>query len=187
MSTLNKTVYLFIDAANSWEVQKAKGAFFDYQKVVSMIKKNFNKSNVEVFYYTAYPKEGTRNFDVRRKHNFFTFLKKALGFNIRKKELKRIRAVDENGEYIKEKGDMDVEITIDAVHHLEKYSTAIFFTGDSDFLSLIRYIRNKGKKVFIFSSRNNVSNELRTGSDGYFDCLNLEEDIWGHKIKHRKK
>ena len=79
---------------------------------------------------------------------------------------------------------MDVEITIDALHHIKKYNTAVFFTGDSDFLALITYLRNHGKKVFIFSSKNNVSQELRTGSDGYMDIL-LIEDIWGRELKHR--
>lgn len=70
-----------------------------------------------------------------------------------------------------------MEMTIDALHNLNKYSIAIFFTGDSDFLALVTYIRNKGKKVYIFSSKNNVSQELRTGADKYFDVLLLEEDI----------
>ena len=41
------------------------------------------------------------------------------------------------------------------------------------------------KKVFIFSSKNNVSQELRTGGDGYFDVLNIEEDVWGRDLKHK--
>jgi len=67
----------------------------------------------------------------------------------------------------------------------EKYDTAILFTGDSDFLALVTYIRNGGKKAYIFSSKNNVSQELRTGGDGYFDVLDLEEDIWGRELKYR--
>ena len=80
---------------------------------------------------------------------------------------------------------MDVEIVIDALHYFEKYSTAVFFTGDSDFLALISYLRRGGKKVYIFSSRNNISEELRTGGDGYTDVLNLEENIWGRELKRR--
>ena len=104
---------------------------------------------------------------------------------IRKKELKRISVVTEAGEAIEEKGNMDVEITIDVLHHLKNYTTAVFFTGDSDFLALVTYLRRGGKKVFIFSSRNNISQELRTGGDGYFDVLKIEDDIWGKELKHR--
>lgn len=82
---------------------------------------------------------------------------------------------------------MDVEITIDALHHLQKYAIAVFFTGDSDFLALVTYLRNNGKKVFIFSSRNNISQELRTGGDGYSDVLDIESDIWRNNLQHRRQ
>jgi len=180
-------IYVFIDASNLWEAQKAKGKFFDYEKLKAFMKEKFDTSSIEIFYYTAYPAEGTRNYSLDGKHKFFTFLKKGLGFIVRKKELKRISVITENGQFIEEKGNMDVEITIDAMHHIKKYNTAILFTGDSDFLALVSYLRRGGKKVYIFSSKNNISEELRTGGDGYFDILRIEEDIWGRELQHRKK
>ena len=82
---------------------------------------------------------------------------------------------------------MDVEMTIDALHFKNKYDSAVFFSGDSDFLALVNYLRRDSKKVYIFSSKNNVSEEMRTGGDGYCDVLKLEEDIWGRQLEHRKK
>ncbi|AKM83986.1 MAG: RtsE [Candidatus Campbellbacteria bacterium GW2011_GWD1_35_49] len=121
------------------------------------------------------------------KHKFYTYLKKGLGFIVRKKPLKRISILtDDLGESIKEKGDMDVEITIDAVHNLNKYDEAVFFTGDCDFLPLVTYIKNKNKKVYIYSTKDNVSHELKTGGDGYTDIKDIKE-IWGKELKHRKK
>ena len=178
------TIYVFIDASNLWEAMKAKGRFLDFEKVIGYIKAKFAATEVKAFYYTAYPAEGTRSYSLDGKHKFFTFLKKGLGFAVIKKELKRISIVNENGKSIEEKGNMDVEITIDAIHHLKKYKTAVFFTGDSDFLALVTYIRNHGKKVFIFSSKNNISQELRTGTDGYTDILSIE-GIWDKELKHR--
>lgn len=178
------TVYVFIDASNLWEAFKAKGRFLDFDKTIKHIKEKFDADTVKAFYYTAYPADGTRSYSLDRKHEFFTYLKKGLGFAVIKKELKRISVINEDGEAKKEKGNMDVEITIDALHHLEKYDTAVFFTGDSDFLALITYLRNHSKKVFIFSSKNNVSQELRTGADGYIDVLDIE-NIWGKELKHR--
>ncbi len=182
----NNMIYVFIDASNLWQAQKAKGRFLDYEKTLKFIKENFKALNIKVFYYTAYPADGTRDYNLDGKHRFYTFLKKGLGFEVRKKELKRISIIDEYGESIKEKGDMDVEITIDALHHLSKYNTAIFFTGDSDFLALISYLKNNDKKVFIFSSKNNISEELRTGGDGYSDILKIN-DIWGRELKYRQE
>ncbi|MEK7184815.1 MAG: NYN domain-containing protein [Patescibacteria group bacterium] len=184
---LSNTIYIFIDASNLWEAQKAKSRFFDYTKLVKFIRGKFNGDYIKVFYYSAYPAEGTRSYSLDGKHKFFTFLKKGLGFIVRKKELKRINVTKEDLEYIAEKGNMDVEIVIDALHYLDKYNIAVFFTGDSDFLALITYLRNGNKKVYAFSSKNNISQELRTGADGYFDLLTLNEDIWGRELKHRPK
>jgi uncharacterized LabA/DUF88 family protein len=181
----NKNViYVFIDASNLWEALKAKGKFLNFEKVIKYIKEKFSGTNVKFFYYTAYPAEGTRSYSLDGKHKFFTYLKKGLGFAVIKKELKRISVVNKNGESIEEKGNMDVEITIDALHHFKKYNIAVFFTGDSDFLALVTYLRNHSKRVFIFSSKNNISQELRTGANGYTDILDIE-DIWGKELKHR--
>lgn len=181
-----KIVYAFIDASNLWQAQKAKGKMFDYAKLKSYLKNKFHASEIQVFYYTAYPKEGTREQSQDGKHKFFTYLKKGLNFTVRKKELKIITQHTELGDIKEEKGNMDVEMTIDAIHFCKKYEIAILFTGDSDFLALVNYLRNGGKKVYIFSSKNNVSQELRTGGDGYFDVLSIEEDIWGRDLKHKE-
>ena len=188
MNGQNKPIYVFIDASNLWAAQKAKGKFFHFKKLRDYLKKEFNTSSAEVFYYTAYPAEGTRDYSLDGKHKFYTFLRKGLGFNVRKKELKRISIITEAGQSIEEKGNMDVEITIDAMYHISKYDTAVFFTGDSDFLALVTHLRTNGKKVYIFSSRNNISEELRTGSDGYYDVLrDIKEDIWWRELKHKEE
>lgn len=41
------------------------------------------------------------------------------------------------------------------------------------------------KIYYVFSSKNNISEELKTGGDGYFDVLKLSDDIWGRELKHR--
>jgi uncharacterized LabA/DUF88 family protein len=179
------TIYVFIDASNLWQAQKVKGRFLDFQKTIACIKNKYEGTSIHVFYYTAYPADGTRKYNLDGKHKFFTFLKKGLGFEVRKKELKRITVVDEHGEAIQEKGNMDVELAIDAVHHIKKFDTAVLFTGDSDFLALVTYMKSKGKKVYVISCKNNASQELKTGGDGYVDILEVKEDIWGRELKRR--
>lgn len=180
-------VYVFIDASNLWQAQKVKGKLFDFEKLKNFLKNKFTASEIKIFYYTAYPAEGTRDYSMDGKHKFFTFLNKGLGFVVRKKELKRITILTEIGQTVEEKGNMDVEMTIDAVHFIKKYNTAVLFSGDSDFLALVSYLKNREKKVYIFSSKNNISEELRTGGNGYFDILKIEEDIWGKELKHRRE
>ncbi len=182
-------LHVFIDASNLWQAQKAKGKMLDYKKLKEFLKLKFSATEIKVFYYTAYPKEGTREYSLDGKHKFFVYLKKGLGFEVRKKELKRI-PIHRDGcdDSIQEKGNMDVELTIDAVHFAENYCSAVFFTGDSDFLALVSYLRNiHKKKVYVFSSKNNISQELRTGADQYFDILELKDDVWGRDLKYRSE
>lgn len=180
------SLYVFIDSSNLWAAQKSKQKLLDYDKVLRYIKNNFKPKKLKIFYYAAYPAEGTRAYTMENKHKFFTFLKKGLGFEVRKKPLKRIKIINNDlGEGMKEKGDMDVEITVDAMYHIDKYDTAIFFSGDSDFLSLVSHLKNNNKRVYILSSRNNISEELRTSGHGYCDVLDIE-DIWGSNLKSRE-
>ena len=184
--TKNKNnVYAFIDASNIWNIVKSKRKLVEYSRLKKYLKEKFSVEEVKIFYYDAYPKKGTRDYDLDGKHKFYTYLKKGLKFIVRNKELKRISVITQNGESIVEKGNMDVEITIDAMHYIGKYDIAVFFTGDSDFLPLVSYLKNRGKKVYIFSSENSVSKELRTGGDGYFDLKNIE-GIWGKELRHRE-
>ena len=183
---MRNIIYVFIDASNVWNAVKSVKKFVEHKILKNYFRKKFGADKVEIFYYDAYPKDGTRDYNLDGKHKFFTYLKKGLGFNVRKKELKRISIVSQNGESILEKGNMDVEITIDALHNIKGYKTAVFFTGDADFLALINYLKNSGKNVYIFSSKDNISHELKNGGDGYFDIKDIKE-FWGKDLKHREK
>lgn len=181
---MSKKVFVFIDAANLWEVQKAKAKMLDLEKIKQHLKSKHNADKIKVYYYDAYPEADSRDYDVSGKHKFYTYLKKGLKFVVRKKPLKRILTNSEFGT-IEEKGNMDVEIAIDMVNQIRNYNEAILFSGDSDFMALIKFIHSHQKKVFVYSSRNNISSELRTGGDGYIDILKISDDIWRGKLKHR--
>ncbi|MAQ77442.1 hypothetical protein CL684_02875 [Candidatus Campbellbacteria bacterium] len=183
----SNVVHVFIDASNIWNAQQAKGMLFDYKKLISFLKREHAADTIKAYYYTAYPKDGTRDYDVSSKHSFYTYLKKGLNFVVRKKPLKQIKILTDEGIGIKEKGDMDVELTLDVMHTKDQFDTALLFTGDSDYLALVNYLKNGGKKVFIYSSENNISSELRTGGHGYRDVLKIQEDIWGKKLNFRNQ
>lgn len=184
---MSRTVYVFIDASNLWAVQKAKGTFLDLAKLKTYLKKQHTADKIRIYYYDAYPEQNTRDYSVDGKFKFYVYLEKALDFVVRKKPLKQIRVETERGVIVEEKGNMDVEMAIDVVNQVEKYDEAVLFSGDSDFLALIRFARNKGRKFYIYSSRNNVSTELRTGADGYTDILKIEDDIWRDKVRRRAR
>ena len=185
INTVN-VVYVFMDASNLWQAQKAKGRFLDLGRTIGYVKDETGGTSIKVFYYTAYPATGTRVYSLDRKHKFYFFLSKALGFVVRKKKLKRIVTIDGSEKVVQEKGNMDVEMTIDAICLCKEFDAAVLFSGDSDFLALVNYLKKLGKNVYIFSSKNNVSQELRTGTDGYTDILKIDSNIWGREIIRRE-
>mgnify|MGYP001558103184 CR=1 FL=1 len=186
MNESRKVAYAFIDASNVWNAVKSVKKFIEYKVLKKYLENRLNVDKVEVFYYDAYPKDGTREYDLDGKHKFYIYLKKGLGFTVRKKELKRISVIGRSGGAVIEKGNMDVELTIDALQNINRYSVAALFSGDADFLALVNYLKNHHRKVFVFSTEGNISHELKTGGHGYFDLKDLVE-IWGKDLKYREK
>jgi uncharacterized LabA/DUF88 family protein len=192
-----KKITIFVDAGNMWSSYIEMGKVLDFQKLNGFIESKFDGELFKTFYYVAYPKEGTRKKEaIDRLHKFCTFLKKGLDFVVVKKELKTIFLRDQEGELVydesgepksREKGNFDVEITMDALRYSSAYDIVIFFTGDSDFLPLISYLRalEQPKQVYVFSTQGCVSHELRTGTDGFFD-LNDCPEIHGNDLVYRK-
>lgn len=194
-----KRIAVFIDAGNLWSSYKEMGRVLDFNKFEKFFTDKFEGEIFKIFYYVAFPGDGTRPKDeIDNQHKFFTYLKKGLGIKVVKKPLKTIFLRDSDGELIYdqdtgepksiEKGNFDVEIAIDAIRYHSAYDIAIFFTGDSDFLPLITYLKTigkKDKKVYVFSTDGSVAKELRTGTDGYYD---IEEypDIHGDDLVNKK-
>jgi len=58
------------------------------------------------------------------------------------------------------KGNLDVELTIDAMHNKNSYDTFLLFSGDSDFEALIKYLKRNNKKCLAFSTKSHISIEL---------------------------
>ena len=181
-------IAVFIDAANLWSSYKSMEKMLELKKLASFLAKKFNADIFRIFYYVAYPKEGTREKDkIVRLHKFLFFLEKGLKFVVIKKPLKTILLRNKDGNVIideetkepqtVEKGNLDVEIAMDVMKFSTAFEIGIFFTGDSDFLPLISHLRNlkSSKKVYIFSTKDCVSEELKNGVDGYFDLSDCPE------------
>ena len=184
--TKSKKVNVYIDAANMWSVYKSVKKVIDFEKFKKYIEKVYGQNKYAFYYYEAYPQEGARRHSVKPKHNFHVFLRKALGFSVKKKPLKRIQTTDTAGNisYF-EKGNMDVEITTDIIlHNQSGNNTVILCSGDSDFCSVLKTVKNFGNEIFVYSSQGSVSDELRKLGT-YTDLVNIKE-IWGGGLKNKK-
>jgi uncharacterized LabA/DUF88 family protein len=77
------------------------------------------------------------------------------------------------------KCDFDVEMTMDIMRiaHNTKPDIVVIATGDSDFIPLVKELRNMGIRVEIASFQENVSRHLQRVSSGFIDLnFYLEEE-----------
>ena len=74
------------------------------------------------------------------------------------------------------KCNFDVEISVDAIRLLDKYDTLALFSGDSDFVSLIRFLKKKGKKVILFKA-GFITSDLREVSNKVINAQSIKKHI----------
>jgi len=81
-----------------------------------------------------------------------------------------IDELNEAGIIIEEpKCNFDVEMTMDMLDDIEKMTTAILFSGDSDMYAPLERLKVKGKKIGVVGVRGMVAGELHRITDKYFD------------------
>ena len=67
------------------------------------------------------------------------------------------------------KGDWDVGITIDAIRISPSVDTIILASGDGDFLQLVEYLKNQGKRVEMIAFGRSSSAKLKEVVDEFVD------------------
>jgi uncharacterized protein (TIGR00288 family) len=73
------------------------------------------------------------------------------------------------------KADWDVGISIDAVKVSQSVDTIILVSGDGDFLQLIEYLKNQGKRVEVVAFGRSASSKLREVADEFIDIEESKE------------
>lgn len=161
-------IFVFIDAPNIYHSQNKLGWRIDFKKLKEYFKKNTDLGNI--YFYTAYDP----NYDKQR--SFLDFLD-IIGYILRKKKVKFIKDTDlEQGGF--HKGNLDVELTIDAVHNRDKFQTFILFSGDFEALIIRAYRKN----CIVISTKDHVALELLIQAK-FIDIKKLRKDI---ELKEKK-
>jgi uncharacterized LabA/DUF88 family protein len=79
------------------------------------------------------------------------------------------------------KGNMDIELTVDAMRLVEHLDHVVLFTGDGDFRALVAALQQRGRRVSIVSTLQTqppmVADELRRQADQFVDLAELEPKI----------
>lgn len=67
------------------------------------------------------------------------------------------------------KANWDVGITVDMIKMAPSLDTLILMSGDGDFLPLLEYLQNQGKRVEIVAFLESTSSKLKERADKFFD------------------
>jgi len=158
-------LFVVIDAANLEKSAQSLNMKVHYTR----LKRFFRESGdlKEIRFYTA-------AFSTNRHEDFLESLRRR-GYHLITKPVKEI--ANKNIEFRIRKANFDVEITMDVLDHLSEFDVLILFSGDSDFDCLVRRVRDRGKRVFVFSTRYHISRELIYSCNHYFDIRKFKESI----------
>jgi len=80
----------------------------------------------------------------------------------------RIRDLQEYYDGMK-KADWDVGITVDAIRISPSVDTIVLASGDGDFLQLVEYLENQGKRVEVIAFGRSASSKLKESADEFID------------------
>jgi len=149
-----KRISIYIDGANFVYGLKSlhpkySDYHFDFENYIKMI---IGKNKlVDIFYYNASLKQEVNPRRFKEQQKLLSRLRKIPKCKIILcKRQKRFGKDDE--EYYTIKGD-DIHLALDMLNHSweNRYDKAILFSGDGDFVQLVKYVRDKNKEVQIVS------------------------------------
>ena len=155
---------IFIDEANIYHSQKTIKWEVDYLKLRRFFSK-FGRITVLNF-YTSFQDENEKQNNFLRKIGQY-------GYRVFRKKLKIIR---KNNLSIK-KGNLDIELALDAYKLKNLYDVFILFSGDSDFEYLLKLLKDENKMIFVVSTRKHISKELFKAANKYFDLNKIRGEI----------
>lgn len=158
---------VFIDSANIYFSQKSMGWRVDFKKLLAYLKRETNLFRVGFY--------GAINPDNLKERKFHDFLE-IVGYAVKHKEIKFIKDAGDGERGGHHKGNVDVDIAIDAVHFRDNYDTFILLSGDGDFESLIKYLKSHRKRCIVISASGHISLELIRQAK-YIDFKKLRSEI----------
>jgi uncharacterized LabA/DUF88 family protein len=164
-------VALFIDGANLYATSKSLGFDIDYKRLLNMFR---SKSQlIRALYYTALAED--------QEYSSIRPLIDWLDYNGYTMVTKPVKEFTDASGRRKIKGNMDIELAVDAMRLSENLDHIVLFSGDGDFRSLVAALQQKGKRVSVISTLQTqppmVSDDLRRQADQFIDIADLETMI----------
>jgi len=171
MFDAREKIALFIDGANLYATSRALGFDIDYRKLL----RNFQQKGhfVRAYYYTALIED--------QEYSSIRPLIDWLDYNGYKVVTKPAKEYTDAAGRRKIKGNMDIELTIDALELAPVIEHYVIFSGDGDFRTLVEALQRRGRKVSIVSTMASqppmISDDLRRQADCFIDLASLKAEI----------
>ena len=169
-SSLGK-IALLIDGANLYSTSKTLGFDIDYKRLL----KEFQSRGtlLRAIYYTAIIEDQEYS-SIRPLIDWLDYN----GYTVVTKATKEY--VDASGRR-KVRGNMDIELAVDALELAEHVDQIVLFSGDGDFRSLVGALQRRGVRVTVVSTISTqpplIADELRRQADVFTDLMELKSKI----------
>ncbi|MCC0008177.1 MAG: NYN domain-containing protein [Hyphomicrobiaceae bacterium] len=164
----HERIALFIDGANLYATSKALGFDIDYKRLLAYFRQRAQL--VRALYYTALAEDQEYS-SIRPLIDWLDYN----GYTMVTKPTKEF--TDSTGRR-KVKGNMDIELAVDAMRLAETLDHIVLFSGDGDFRGLVAALQQKGKRVSVLSTLQTqppmIADELRRQADQFIDLADLE-------------
>lgn len=166
MADIERTA-LFIDGANLYATAKSLGFDIDYKRLL----REFQGKGrlIRAFYYTALIEDQEYS-SIRPLIDWLDYN----GYAVVTKPTKEF--VDSLGRR-KVKGNMDIELAVDAMEMAGHIDHMVLFSGDGDFRSLVEAVQRRGVRVSVISTITTqppmIADELRRQADEFIDLIHL--------------
>ena len=169
-SSLGK-IALLIDGANLYSTSKTLGFDIDYKRLL----KEFQSRGtlLRAIYYTAIIEDQEYS-SIRPLIDWLDYN----GYTVVTKATKEY--IDASGRR-KVRGNMDIELAVDALELAEHVDQIVLFSGDGDFRSLVGALQRRGVRVTVVSTISTqpplIADELRRQADVFTDLMELKSKI----------
>ena len=164
-------IALFIDGANLYSTAKAIGFDIDYKRLL----KEFQSKGylLRAYYYTALVEE--------QEYSSIRPLIDWLDYNGYKVVTKPVKEFVDSAGRRKIKGNMDIELAVDAMQLIDHVDHIVLFSGDGDFRSLVEALQRRGRKVSVVSTLQTqppmIADDLRRQADHFIELSSLMQRV----------
>src|SRR3954454_13143595 len=164
-------IALFIDGANLHATARTLGFDIDYKRLL----KEFEGrgSLLRALYYTAISED--------QEYSSLRPLTDWLSYNGYTVVTKAVKEFTDASGRRKIKGNMDVELAVDAMEMAGQIDQMFLFSGDGSFRSLVEAVQRRGVRVTVISTVSShppmIADELRRQADVFTDLASLQTQL----------